>query len=164
MATPSISGKNKIVLKASFSEGATESEEGILSGGPASPGMNVVLQTAAAVQNRDTYAPGATRVGGTAAGAAVSPVKVLKEDSLQGKTVSDAYATGDNLFIHQSKTNDVVQVLVASGQTILKGDGAFAIASGKWNGATATINAVGEFLEASGGALAADTLMRVRMF
>lgn len=158
----SISGKNKIVLLASYSEGGTESEEGPLAA-PASPGMNVVPTTAADAQGRRTWTPGATPVGGTAAGAAAGPVTVLKEDALQSKTVNDAYASGDNGFYHRAKKGDKFQVLVASGQTVLKGDLGWAIASGKWNGATASINGVVRFLEASGGALAADTLMRVEM-
>lgn len=164
MPTATISGKKTIVLKAGYNEGGNNAEEGILATAVASPGMNVVRTTAVEEKGRHTYAPGATLAGGTAAAAAVSPVTLVKEDSLQGKTVSDAYAVGDTLLLHQAKVDDVCLVLVASGQTILKQDKAFAVASGKWNGATASINGVGEFLEASGGVLAADTLMRVKFY
>jgi LysM repeat protein len=157
---PSISGSNKIVLKAAYSAGGTEAEEGPLAA-IASPGMNLVMTAAADAHMRNTYTPGATPVGGTAAGAATPYIKVLKEDYLQGKTVNDAYASGDPALIHQCKPNDVIQVLVASGQTIAKGNLGAAIASGKWN--VATVNGVVEFLEASGGALGADTLMRCRV-
>jgi hypothetical protein len=62
-----------------------------------------------------------------------------------------------------AKKGDVIQVLVAAGQTILKGDGGWAIASGLWNGATTSVNRIGQFLEASGGALGANTHMRLRV-
>lgn len=152
--------QNKIVLKASYSEGGTEGEEGIASGA-ISPGMNVVMTNAASSIGRDTYAAGATPVGGTSAGAATPYIKVAKEDYLQGKTIDDAWATGNQFLFHQCKPNDVILVLVASGQTIVKGNLGAAIASGKWN--VATVNGVVEFLEASGGALAADTHMRARV-
>jgi hypothetical protein len=154
----SISGANKIVLKGDFGQ----HEEGPLAA-IASPGMNVVMTTAVDALNRQTRTPGATPVGGTAAGAAAGPITVVKEDPLSGRTINDAYASGENSFFFIPKKGDVIQVLVASGQTILKADGGFAIASGKWNGATVTINRVGQFLEGSGGALAADTLMRLRV-
>jgi hypothetical protein len=148
---------NKIVLKASFSAGGTEHDEGLATA-TTTPGMNVVMTTAADVQKRRSYAPGATPVGGTSAGAATPHITIVKEDMLQGKTINDNYASGDNLQLHRCKPGDVIQVLVASGQTITKGNLGAAIASGKWN--VATVNGVVEFLEASGGALGADTHMR----
>lgn len=157
---PQITAHNKIVLKGDFGQ----HEEGVLATAPAMPGMNVVLTNAAATQKRDTYAPGATLVGGTAGTAAASPIKVVKEDALTGRTVETAYAVGENLLVYLPKKGDVIQVLVASGQTVTKNQQGWAIASGKWNGGAAGVNGVGEFLEASGGALAADTLMRLRVF
>lgn len=148
---------NKIVLKGDYGQ----YEEGPLAA-EAYPGMNVVMTNAAASQKRDTYTPGATAAGGTAAGAAASPVTLVRENQLLGKTVDDPYANGDNGLLFKPKKGDVCQVLVLSGQTVVKGNGVSANAAGKW--IVATVNAVGEFLEPSGGALAADTLMRVRFF
>lgn len=155
----SISGARKIVLQGDQQNW----EEGPLAA-VASPGMNVAMTNAADAQGRQTYTPAATKVGGTAAGAAASPIKLVLEDRLQGKTIDQSYASGDNVFLYLPKKGDRCQVLVASGQTVLKGDPAYAIASGLWNvaAAGAAINRVGEFLEASGGALGANTLMRVR--
>lgn len=151
---------NKIVLKASYSEGGTEADEGIASGA-VSPGMNVVITSAASSLGRDTYAAGATPVGGTSAGAATPHITIAKENFYEGKTVDEAYANGDNLYLHRCKPGDVIGVLVASGQTIAKGNGGAAIASGKWN--VATVNSVVEFIEGSGGALGADTHLRARV-
>lgn len=153
----SISGANTIVLKSS---GGIH-EEGPLATAAALPGMNLVLTTAADSFRRQTYTPGATPVGGTAAGAATPMIKIVKEDALQGKTVNDTYNIGDNVFWFQPRPGDIIQVLVASGQTVVKGNGGAAIASGKWN--VATIGTVVEFLEASTGALGADTLVRARV-
>lgn len=157
---PSISGNNKIVLKASYSEGGNESEEGPLAA-IASPGMNVVMTTAADKFGLNTYTPGATPVGGTSAGAATPHITVVKENRFEGKTIDDAYASGDQGYYHKARAQDVIQVLVASGQTIAKGNLGAAVASGLWN--VATVNGVVEFLEASGGALAANTHMRARV-
>jgi hypothetical protein len=123
--------------------------------------MNVVMTSAASVFERSTFAPGATPVGGTAAGAATPDIKIIKEDFLSGKTIFDAYASGDNIFWHHCKAGDHIQVLVKSGQTVTKGLLGSADSTGKW--IVATINGVVEFLEASGGALAADTHMRARV-
>lgn len=158
---PSLSDKNQIVLKAGYTDGGAEHEEGIAAA-TTTPGMNVVMTTAARVFERDTYTPGATPLGGDSpAGAATPYIKIAKEDRLQGKTIDDTTASGDPIFIHTCKTGDVIQVLVASGQTVTKGLLGAAISSGKWN--VATNNGVVEFLEASGGALAADTHMRARV-
>jgi hypothetical protein len=155
----SISGANTILLK--FDEDG-QFLEGPLAAA-AMPGENLVMTSAADTQGRDTYTPGATAAGGTAAGAAAGPVKILREDSLRGRTVNDAYAAGDNAFIYVAAEGDVLQVLVLTGQTIAKGNGGSAGADGKW--VVATVNARGEFLEGSGGAaLTVDTLMRMRIF
>lgn len=153
----SLSGNNKIVLKGDFGQ----YEEGPLAAA-ASPGMNVVMTVAVRTQERDTWTPGATRVGGTAAGGAASPVTVVREDGLQGRTVNDAYALGENVFLYKPKKGDVCQVLVKAAEDVDKGEGLSAGADGMWVAATA--NSVCEAIEDSGGALAANTLMRVRFF
>lgn len=158
----SISGNNTIVLKGSYDLGASQHEEGPLAAA-ASPGMNLVLANNAATQGRDTYTPGSTDFVGTGTSITTTkaPIKILKEDVLQGKTINDAYASGDNAFIYIAKPGDVLQVLVASGQTVAKTDGLTANSTGKW--VTDTTNACVEALESSGGALGADTHMRVRV-
>lgn len=156
----SISGAHTIVLKAHYNEGAAENEEGIASGAIL-PGMNVGHGLAAESIGRQTYAVAATDNTGTGTGTTGGRgnVKVAKEDALQGKTVDDAYASGDNIFVHVALPGDRLQVLVASGQTVAKNAGLSAGTNGKWTVDT-TLAAV-EALESSGGALAADTLMRV---
>lgn len=156
---PSLSGYNKIRLRTD--------EDGPFLEGPlaaaALPGMNVVMTAAADTEQRQTFTPGATAAGGTAAGAAAGPVKILCEDVLQGKTVFDAYAAGDNGFIYACQAGDHVLALALTGQTIAKGAGLSADATGRW--ILATANARVEALEGSGGvALTADTLIRVRVF
>lgn len=150
----------RIVLKAGYSDGGAEHEEGTASGA-ISPGMNVNMTTAASNAGRDTYIAGATPVGGTAATGATAYVKIAKESFLEGKTIDDAYASGDAIFWHMCKPGDVILVLVLSGQTIVKGNKGEANAAGKW--IVATISGVVEFLDASGGALGADTHMRARV-
>jgi hypothetical protein len=86
---------------------------------------------------------------------------VVREDALQGKTVDDTFAVGDLIFLFIPKKGDVIQVRVLTGETIAIGGGLSANAAGKW--VAATVNSAVEALEASGGALAADTLLRVRV-
>lgn len=162
IATDSISGNKKIVLKAGYTEGAAEHEEGILVTA-AYPGQNVQMGVTAQVFQRSQWDVGNTdNVGtGTSTTTTKNPVRVLKEDSLQGKTIFDQYSAGANCFVHIAKPGDVIQVLVVTGQTINIGDGLSAASTGKWAGDTT--NAAVEALEDSGGSLAADTHMRVRV-
>lgn len=158
----SISGNNKIVIKAGYTQGAAEHEEGPLQGA-ATPGMNLVMTAADEVLGRHTYKADSTDyVGtGTSITTAKGPIKVLKENAMFGGTIDTAYASGDNAFIHIAKPGDVLQVLVASGQTVLKTSGLTAGSDGKW--VVDTTNAVVEALEDSNGALGADTHVRVRV-
>lgn len=154
----SISGANTIVLRGDYGE----HEEGKLLVA-ASPGMNVVLAANFSEQERDCYTVGGTDYIGTGTGVTTTkaPIKILKEDALQGRTVDDAYSAGDPGFIYIPKPGDKLQVLVASGQTIVKGGGLSATSTGKWQ--ADTTNAAVEALEDSGGALSEDTLVRVRV-
>jgi hypothetical protein len=93
-------------------------------------------------------------------------IKVLKEDAYQGKTINDAYSSGDNGFIHTPVQGDHLLVLVKSGQTIAVED--MGVEEG--GGSQLVIKAAGtetayrfRFLEASSGALGADTLMKVEV-
>lgn len=152
------SGNNKIVLKGDWGHW----EEGPCAVA-VSPGMNVARTPAARSWERDTWGPAATDfvgTGTTAGGTSVAnPIAVVIEDALQGKTVNEAYTAGENIRVFQPRKGDVIQVLVAAGQTVLKGRGLSAVAGGKWN--ADLTNAPVQALESSGGALAADTLIRV---
>jgi hypothetical protein len=159
---PSISGNNTIVLRARYSQGAAEHEEGVGSGALL-PGMNVVLAKTASVMGRDTYIAGSTGAVGTGTNdvPAAAPVRVVKENAALGRTVFDAYASGDNVRIHKAVSGEVLQVLVASGQNLGKSVGVAPNATGKW---VANVTAAAaETLESTGGALGADTLVRVEI-
>src|SRR5262245_18931649 len=110
---PSISGNHTIVLKSAYTQGGTTDEEGIASG-TITPGMNVGMSPAADSQMRHAWAPaGSDTLGtGTTNTAGRRRIAVAKEDTLQGKTVDDSYASGDNVFVHMAAPNDVLQVLV----------------------------------------------------
>jgi hypothetical protein len=158
----SISGANTIVLKGKYSEGGAEHEEGRLKAA-ASPGMNVTTTNDFDELGRQVYTPGATDYAGTGTDVSTTkaPIWILKEDTTTGKTVDDAYAADDNGLIHMASPGEVLQVLVASGQTVAKGGGLTANSAGKW--VSDATNAAVIALESSGGALGADTLMRVRV-
>ena len=91
---------------------------------------------------------------------------IATEDGLQGKTVSDAYASGDKVFFYIPCCGDHVNVLVKSGEDIAVGDklnvegggsGLFVEAAG----ADALYQLTA--LESSGGALGANTLLKCRV-
>src|SRR5687768_8197341 len=56
------------------------------------------------------------------AGGAAAP-KFAVEDALQGKTVRDAYAVGDLVFIDEAKSGDEMAVILKAGQTVVEGGG-----------------------------------------
>lgn len=93
-------------------------------------------------------------------------LKVAYEDSLQGNTITDAYAQGDRLFIYQPVSGDHIHVFVKSGEDIDVGD--VGIVEG--GGSGLFVEAGGseeaykvEFLEDSDGALAANTHLKARV-
>lgn len=149
---------NKIVLKGDHGYW----QEGILATNPATPGMNVVMTTAVRSQERDTFAPGASKAGGTGAVSAASPLHIVKEDALQGKTIDDAYAVGDNLFIYIPQKGDVLLALAKSGEDIDKGEGVAFDSTGKL--VAATVDTIAESIDDTGGALGADKHIRIRIF
>jgi hypothetical protein len=156
----SISGNNKIVLKGRHSEGGAEHEEGILDAA-GTPGMNVQINPAPADQEVHHWSPDSTDFAGTGTDTTVvkGSVNVLCEDSLQGGTIDTEYPAGSRARIHKAAVGEHLQVLVLSGETVTKTDGLSAGADGKWvvDASNPTVKA----LEASGGALAADTHVRV---
>lgn len=141
---------NTIVLK-----GKGHHDEGVL-GTAAAPGEAIELQ-ADGDYDRLVSAQAAALKGG---------LKIVKEDALQGKTVNDAYAAADTVFFYSPLPGDHVQVLVKSGQDIDVGD--LLIVEGGSSGLF--VEAAGtetkfqiEALEDSGGALAANTLIKGRV-
>lgn len=92
-------------------------------------------------------------------------LKIAVEDALQGRTVDDAYADGDQVFFYEPKNGDHLLVLVASGENIAVGDTLVPTGGGDGKfeeaGGSETRYAF-EALESTGGALAADTLVKVR--
>lgn len=159
---PSISGNNKIVVKAGYTDGGAEHEEGILQGA-ATPGMNLVMTAADEELGSQTYKADSSDYSGTGTDTTTvkGPIKIAKENAMFGGTIDTAYADGDRVQIHIAKPGDVLQVLVASGENIDKTNGLSANTAGKW--VKDTTNAIVEALEDSGGALGADTHMRVRV-
>lgn len=92
--------------------------------------------------------------------------KVAYEDSLQGNTITDAYAQGDRVFIYEPLPGDHIHVLVKSGEDIDVGDEGIV----EGGGSGLFVESAGteaeykvEFLEDSGGALAANTHLKARV-
>jgi hypothetical protein len=158
----SVSGNNKIVLKGKYTDGGCEHEEGILDAA-AYPGMNVVMGTAAADQEVHHWRPDGTDYAGTGTDITVSKggMTLVKENALEGGTVDDAYDSGDRAFLHHCSPGEHVQVLAISGENWSKGDGVKAFTDGKF--IADSTNPVAIALESTGGALGADTLVRVRV-
>lgn len=88
---------------------------------------------------------------------------VLLEDYLQGKGVDEAYLAGKRGFIYPPKAGDLLQLLVASGQTVaietylIIDDGTGKLITGAGTEQSEAFVA----RESSGGALGADTLILV---
>ena len=97
---------NKIVIE---SEPKGKFVEGYVTGTPKPGTMMQIDVSEAKVGGRFTYevyAPGAD-------GAKSGPVFILLEDSLQGKTMDTAYATGDRCFLYVPYPGDELNILVA---------------------------------------------------
>lgn len=100
----------------------------------------------------------------TYANGAIEELLLLEENYLLAGTVREAFPDSANVNCHIPVAGDEVLVLVPSGQTIIVGDlGVVQTATGK------VIKTAGteptrhyKFLAASGGALAADTLILAR--
>lgn len=162
MSTRSISGASKIVLKGKYTQGGVECEEGRLAVA-GYPGMNIVMRNDFEEQGRQVWQPGSTEYAGTGTNVTTvrAPIRILIEDAYQAKTVADAWEADDACRFHIASPGEILQVLVASGETIARGSGLTANTAGKWI-ADAT-NAAVEALEPTGGALSADKLVRVRV-
>ena len=96
---------NKVILR-----GKGWKEEGTLDAA-ASPGMFCSLSA------DGKYDPG----HGGADGADIECL-ILEEDALQGKTLDQAYSSGDRGFFHIPIPGDVCNLLVTDGESIAVGD------------------------------------------
>lgn len=91
---------------------------------------------------------------------------ILKEDRLQGKRIEDAYAIGDLAFIYFPLAGDHIHAFVKAGADIAVGDKLVQEGggSGLWIEAAGTESLYRlKALEASGGALAANTHLKCRV-
>lgn len=162
MSTRSISGASKIVLKGKYTEGGVEHEEGRLAVA-GYPGMNVVMRNDHEEQGRQVWQPGSSEYAGTGTNVTTvkAPLRILVEDAYQSHTVADAWEADDACRFHICSPGEIIQVLVASGETVLRGSGLTANSAGKF--VVDATNAAVEALEPTGGALASDKLVRVRV-
>jgi hypothetical protein len=157
-----IAGSNvrRVLLGASQLPG--KFDEFIVATGAATPGMNLVPTAAARVQNRDTAAPGASPAAAAANVAGQSgALNIVLERAMIGETIDTPIAVGEIAGTYKPHPGDVVLVLGKLGQTFLKEDLVAFDATGK--AVVATVGAVGKSLDASGGALAADAHIRMRV-
>src|SRR4051794_4005646 len=83
-------------------------EEGVLST-TISPGMHCTLGT------NGQYAKSPE----TSAELVKKGVFIVKEDQLQGKTINDAYAVGDLVFLYKPISGDHLNLLIKSGQNLV---------------------------------------------
>lgn len=157
----SISGNNQIYLKGAETG---HFEEGTVVTGTVYPGMHLIRREEVSAYGRDFYQAGSSDYVGTGTVTSVTTggLKIVDINKNTGATVDDAYGAApvDVMFI-KPKPGDVLQVLVLSGQTVLKGSGLSAGTDGKF--VVDSANPVLEALEASSGALAADTLVRAEV-
>lgn len=91
---------------------------------------------------------------------------IATEDALQGKTVADAYASGNKVFFYIPCRGDHVNVLIKSGEDIqvsdnivVEGGGSGLFVEAAGTEAAYQLTA----LDSSGGVLGANTLIRCRV-
>lgn len=151
-----------IVLRGGYTEGGAEHDEGIAGAAGIYPGMNVTMTSDNERQGRHTWKPGGSDYVGTGTGdtTQAGPITVVREDRNLGLTVDDVYTNGENLMLHHAKPGDVFLALVLSGETVNKGDGLTFNTAGK--AVVDATNAPMIAMEDSDGALAEDTLMKMR--
>lgn len=123
-------------------------EEYLVTSGSSYPGMLVEL-----------LSTGKVELHGTALGAA--ECMILKEDALQGNTVDDAYSADDLAFVAIIPPGCRFYGMVASGETIVIGDKLESAGDGTFQKLTTGVP-IAVALEASGGALAANTKLILR--
>lgn len=160
MSNISSTGPKKILLGASQLPG--KYNEFTLATAAATPGMNVNRTAAASSNGRDTAAPGASPAVAAATDATASQLHIVLENALVGGTINDAHAVGDGIRTYTPMRGDVLQCLALTGEDIDKEELVKFNAAGKL--IAATTGAIGKSLDDSGGALAADTHLRVEFF
>lgn len=143
-----MAARNTIVLKGRLEDYHDE----IRAAGTIKPGHLVALNSAGACVVHPT-------AGGT------GPVIVAKEDSLQGKTATDAYASGDLVMVHRAQYNDLLQMILRAGENAAigakgtsNGDGTIQVLAG----AEVPLVQFEEALDLTGGG-AVDTFIRCRV-
>jgi hypothetical protein len=115
-----MAANRKIFLRPSE---AMQYEEGRAGAAGLMPGMNVVQNSA----------------GEWVAGAGPS-LHILREDTLQGRTVDDPYEDEDVLFMGTPKPGDRINGLLLNGENVVIGDKVFYAASGKLEKVAAEVN------------------------
>lgn len=145
---------NRIILKskASHHEEAKAAAAGIL------PGM--ALEMDANGEVNQVQATKAEFLKG------VAGLKIAEEDALRGKTVDDAYADDSQVLYRDLQPGDEFNALVKAAEDIAVGDTGVVEGGGSGlfveaAGTEAKYNV--EFLESSGGALAANALLSARV-
>lgn len=141
--------ENLILLK-----GKGHQEEGIM-GTVGTPGMHVTMQA----DGEWDLSPEAI-----ASLSKVAPV-ILLEDSLQGKTKTQAYAIGDLAFLYQPLPGDELNLFVKAGANLVVGDDVVQEGGGTglWVEAAGTeTEFTFEALESTGGALGANAHVKCR--
>jgi len=109
-----------------------------LASGAMYPGM-CVQRTSATV---DTVIVQAT------AEVAPTPLLILEEDELQGKELTEVYATGKRVFFRTPYPGDYFGLLLADGQNVAKADFLTPVGDGTWKKATGSMIKVAQALEA----------------
>lgn len=98
-----------------------------------------------------------------------TPIMIGQEDALQGVNVSTAYTNGAQIPVTFPSKGSVVNVIVASGETVSigsklcsAGNGKFIVAEDASSGVLVTA-VLGEAIEGQATALSADTLVAMRV-
>lgn len=130
-------------------------DEGVLGAGVCTPGMAIELQAAGTFLQQSSAIATALK----------KAVKIVKEDALQGRTLLDAYASGERVFYYIPLPGDIINLFVKSGQNIVVGDNLVVEGTGSGlfiEAAGTEVKFQFEALESSGGALGANTHLKAR--
>ena len=106
-----------------------------LAGGAITPGHLVMRNSADAVVVHAT------------SGGETSPL-FAKEDVYQGRTIDDAYASGEPVQLHHAGSGDVINCILATSQTIVIGDDIMSNGNGQVAKKTSTNWIIGKAIEA----------------
>jgi hypothetical protein len=146
---------NTIVLKGEghVEEGKLTSDYGYLGDPYAYPGMAVK-------KNADSE----FEVGIGSTDGAAGVVRIVIEDYLLGKTITDPYAEGSTARVYIPQPGDELLVLVKTGENLAIGDTLICeSASGEWIKTTGSPKMIPfEVQESTDGALAESSLVRVK--